>query len=252
MPKISIIICTYNREDFIKRAIESALSQSFSDFEIIIMDDASSDNTERIVRDLIQNNTRIKYVRNDVNLGISRNRNKGATLAKGQYIAILDSDDMWGDREKLQKQFNFLENNSDYVLVGSNIEVVDENENLIKETDFATEDTIIRGKILKTNQIPHSSVMYRKSAFEKAGGYNESLSCDEDLDLFLRLGLLGRMKNLREITTSYTKHLDGFSQKRKISMAWNHIVIISKYFGKYPNWLVAMFWAKIRLFKNLF
>jgi hypothetical protein len=94
--------------------------------------------------------------------------------------------------------------------------------------------------------------MYRKEAIEKVGFYNEKLICDEDLDLFLRLGLIGKMKNLKEITTAYTKHREGFSQQRKQSMAWNHFKIVLKNFGKYPNWFRAIFWAKIRILKNLF
>ncbi|MFA6226872.1 MAG: glycosyltransferase family 2 protein [Candidatus Paceibacterota bacterium] len=251
MPRISVIICTYNREKFIERAIRSALAQSFSDFEIIVMDDASSDNTEKIVRDLIQDNAKIKYFKNDTNLGISKNRNKALNTAQGKYIAILDSDDFWIDNNKLRKQVDFLENNLDYILIGSNIKIIDEKENFIKNTDFETEDVEIRKKILKSNQIPHSSVMYKKDTVEKINGYNERLSCDEDLDLFLRLGRFGKMKNLKDITTSYTKHSQSFSQERKIDMAWNHLTIVLKNFGKYPNWFTAMFWAKLRLLKSL-
>jgi glycosyltransferase involved in cell wall biosynthesis len=251
MPKISIIICTYNRGLFIEKAIESALAQSFSDFEIIIADDASKDNTESIVNRFTQIDRRIKYFKNEINLGISKNRNRAISMAQGKYVAILDSDDSWTDKEKLKKQFDFLEKNLGCALIGSNIKIVDEKDNFIKNTSLAIEDTDIRKRILTSNQIPHSSVLYRKDLFEKVGKYNEKLICDEDLDLFLRLGLEGKMKNLEEVTVSYTKHPQGFSQKRKRSMAWNHIMIILKYFGKYPNWLVAMFWAKLRLLKNL-
>jgi len=251
-PKISIITITRNRDSLISKAIESAQKQSFFDWELLVLDDNSEDNTEKIVKELSDRDKRIKYFKNSPALGISKNRNKALSLAIGKYIAILDSDDTWIDKEKLQKQFDFLENNPDYVLIGSNIKVVDENENLIKETDFATEDKNIREKILITNQIPHSSIMYRKEIVEKVGRYNEDLSCDEDLDLFLRLGFFGKMKNLKEITTSYTKHSKGFSQERKRSMAWNHFVIILRNFGKYPNWFRAVVWAKIRILKNLF
>jgi glycosyltransferase involved in cell wall biosynthesis len=250
MPKISILICTYNRANFIEKAIQSVLNQTLIDFEIIIMDDDSKDNTEDIIKSL--KDSRIKYYKNETNLGISRNRNLGLSKSAGKYIAILDSDDFWIDNNKLQKQFDFLENNPEYVLIGSNIKIIDEKENFIKNTDFETEDIEIRKKILKSNQIPHSSVMYRKEAIEKVGLYNEKFSCDEDLDLFLKLGLIGKMKNLKEITTAYTRHSEGFSQKRKLSMAWNHFLIVMKNFGKYPNWLKAIFWAKIRILKNLF
>ncbi len=251
-PKISIITITRNRAGFISRAVESAQKQGFSDWELLILDDDSNDNTGAILEAYIDKDRRIKYHKNSPSLGISKNRNLGLSLAKSKYIAVLDSDDEWIDKNKLQKQFDFLENNPDYVLIGSNVKIADDRGNFIKNTNFETENENIRKKILKENQIPHSTVMYSRIQAEKVGGYDEKLSCVEDFDLFLRLGLFGKFKNLREITTSYTKHSGGISHKRKLSMAWNHYKIILENFGKYPNWLNAIIWAKLRILKNLF
>jgi hypothetical protein len=92
----------------------------------------------------------------------------------------------------------------------------------------------------------------RKNLIGKVGNYNEKISCVEDLDLFLKLGKLGKFKNLPEITTAYTRHSGGASHQKKITMAWNHLMIIFKNFGKYPNWFSALVWAKLRLIKSLF
>ncbi len=251
-PKISIITITRNRAGFITRAIESAQKQAFPDWELIVLDDDSNDDTGAIIEAFRAKDSRIKYHKNTPYLGISKNRNLGLSLSKGKYIAVLDSDDEWTDNNKLQKQFDFLENKPEYVLIGSNIKIIDEKGSFIKNTNFATEDLDIRKKILISNQIPHSTVLYRKEISDKIGGYNEKFSCVEDLDLFLKLGLLGKMKNLSEITTSYTKHSQGTSYTRKLSMAWNHFVIVFKNFGKYPNWFSAILWAKLRFLKNLF
>ncbi len=251
-PEISIIMITRNRADFIAKAVESAQKQVYTNWELIVLDDASNDRTEAILEDFKAKDTRINYYKNQPILGISKNRNLGLSLSKGEYIAVLDSDDEWKDKDKLQKQIDFLKNNPEYVLIGSNIKIVDEKNNLIKDTDFETEDANIRKKILINNQIPHSSVLYRKNYSNKIGGYDNNLSCVEDLDLFLKLGLLGKMKNLKEITTSYTKHSGGISYKKKLNMAWNHFKIVFRNFGKYPNWFLAMFWAKLRIIKNLF
>ncbi len=250
-PQISIITLTKNRVDFISKAIDSVLAQSFSDWELIIIDNGSIDNTKQIVENFANKDVRIKYT-NSTAEGIPRNRNLGLSLAKGKYIAVLDSDDEWTDKDKLQKQFNYLENNPDYVFIGSNIKIVDEKGNFIKNTSFKTENADIRKKILISNQIPHSTVMYIKNLSDKIGGYNNKLSCVEDLDLFLRLGNLGKIKNLEEITTSYTKHSGGISYKRKLAMAWNHFKIVFRNFGKYPNWFQAIVFAKLRIIKNLF
>src|SRR5574344_2461092 len=124
---ISIIICTYNRADLLPKAIASVLSQSYQDFELIIIDDASTDNT----KDVIPNDDRIKYYKNEVNLGISKSRNLGVSLSCGQYIAMLDSDDYWLDNNKLQKQLEVINQDSKIGLVGTGIILVDEQGNKI-------------------------------------------------------------------------------------------------------------------------
>ncbi len=243
---------TRNRADFIIKAIKSVQNQSFSDWELIILDDDSNDGTEAIIGPFMARDNRIKYHRNSPALGISGNRNRGLSLSTGKYLAVLDSDDEWVDHEKLKKQYGFLEQNSEYALIGSNIKVVDEKGVFIKSTNFGTEDAEIRKRVLRENQIPHSSVLIRKDLMEKVSGYDEKLSCVEDLDLFLRLGKLGKFRNLQENTVAYTKHSGGFSHQRKVAMAWNHYKIILKNFGKYPNWFGAIIWAKLRLLKALF
>ncbi|MFH1454843.1 MAG: glycosyltransferase family 2 protein [bacterium] len=251
-PKISIITITRNRAGFISKAIESAQKQGFSNWELLVLDDDSNDGTRAILEAFTAKDERIRYYKNSLALGISKNRNMGLSLASGKYIAVLDSDDEWIDKDKLSKSFDFLENNPDYVLIGSNIKIVDEKGNFIKNTDFATDDENIRKKILIKNQIPHSTVIFRKDLVDKIGGYDNRLSCVEDLDLFLKLGKLGKMKNLKEITTSYTKHSQSTSQRKKMAMAWNHLWIVFRNFGEYPNWFIAMFFAKLRILKNLF
>lgn len=250
-PKISIIMITRNRAGFISSAIISVQKQGFTDWELFVLDDDSTDNTRLIIEELASKDTRIKYHKNFPALGISKNRNLGLSKASGKYIAVLDSDDVWIDENKLQKQFEFLENHSDYVLIGSNTKIVNEKNHFIKNTNFKTEDADIRQKILTKNQIAHSSVMYRKDTAEKIHGYDELLSCVEDLDLFLKLGKYGKMKNLSDITTSYTKHSQGTSQILKRSMAWNHLLIALRNIGKYPNWIFAVFVAILRLIKNI-
>jgi len=251
-PQISIIIITKNRAGFISKAVESVQKQGFSNWELLILDDDSNDGSRSIIEAFMAKDRRIKYHKNSPALGISKNRNFGLCLSLGKYIAVLDSDDEWIDNDKLKKQFDFLENNPDYCLIGSNIKIVDEKNNLIKNTDVKIEDADIRKKILISNQIAHSSVLYKKESAEQIGGYDNKLSCVEDFDLFLKLGLLGKMKNLEEITTSYTRHSQGISKKRKLAMAWNHFVIVLKNFGKYPDWFLAIIFSQLRIIKNLF
>jgi glycosyltransferase involved in cell wall biosynthesis len=250
--KVSITTLTYNRADLIGRAIQSVLDQTFSDWELLIVDNNSQDNTEDIVEGFMNRDQRIKYFKNTENL-ISKGRNKGISLSAGTYIAVLDSDDEWIDKEKLKNQVDFLEHNLEYVLIGSGIKIIDEKDNFIKNVIFALEDKDIRKKILIENQFAHSSVLYRRDLAQKVGTYDENLPYPvEDFDLFLKLGLLRKMKNLEEITTSIRKHSGGISTQKKLGMAWSHFVVVLRNFGKYPNWFFAIVWAKLRILKSLF
>src|SRR2546429_9117536 len=106
MPKVSVIIPTYNRAEFLCSAITSVLNQTFHNFEIIVVDDASQDHTREVMNSL--GDKRIRYIRHEKNKGVAATRNTGLVNAKGTYIAFLDDDDEWLP-EKLQKQFNLLE-----------------------------------------------------------------------------------------------------------------------------------------------
>jgi len=235
---ISIIIITRNRAGFISEAIESALGQSFPDWELIIIDDASQDNTREIAESYAKKDGRIKYFRNDEHLRISKSRNKALSLARGEYVAVLDSDDVWSDRDKLKKQYEFLERNKDYVLVGGRVIVIDEFGKETRRYFNRESDEDIRWKILFQNQFAHSGVMFRREAALKAGGYDDSLNIGEDYDLWLKLGTLGKMANLKEYLLKYRVHGGNITLKR-IEALKNNIAIIKKYKDRYPNYYLA-------------
>jgi len=239
-PKISIIICSYNRAQYIEKAIRSILDQTFTNFEIIVIDDASEDNTENIVRDLTQKDQRIKYFKNENNLGISKSRNKGVSLAQGEYIAMLDSDDYWIDNNKLLKQVDILEEDKNIGLIGSDVLCVDQNGKELKKHYYKSRDSDIRKKILCKNQFAQSSVVFRKKIFNEVGKYNESLDVCEDLDLWLKIGKKNKFQNLNKITTAYMVHQGGISKQRKLKIATNIDKIITENKQLYPNY----FWAK--------
>ena len=246
MTMISIIILTYNRAGFISEAIESALEQSFPDWELIVIDDASEDNTREIVEEYIVRDSRIKYFRNDEHLRISKSRNKALSLALGEYVAVLDSDDVWSDRDKLKKQYGFLEGNKDYVLIGGGVIVIDEYGKEIRRYFNRESDENIRGKILFQNQFAHSSVMFRREAALKAGGYDENLNIGEDYDLWLKLGALGKMANIKEYLLKYRVHSGNVTLKR-VEALKNNIAIIRKYKNRYPNYYLAYARRALRL-----
>lgn len=250
--KVSIIICSYNREKLIGRAVESILLQSFTDFEIIVIDDASTDNTEQVVRSLMQKDLRIKYYKNKTNLGISKSRNYGVKLSNGEYIAMLDSDDYWIDNFKLQKQIEILDNDKNIGLIGSAIRCEDENEKFIKNDIFNREDTKIRKVILSKNQFAQSSVLFRKDIFQETGGYDENLEVCEDYDLWLKIGKVSKYANIQDVSTAYMIHSGGISKSKKLLITTTTNQIIDKYKNDFPGYTLAKIKSLTRVLVTYF
>lgn len=246
MPQVSIIIITYNRAKYLPRAIDSVLAQKFYDWELIIIDDNSADDTNEIVTQYVKINQTIKFIRNKSNVGIVKCRNQALSMCKGKYVAILDSDDLWTDENKLLKQLNFLKHNRDYVLCGSAAVVIDEDEVQIGKIVYKIDDRQIRNRLLLRNQFVHSSVVFDRSAAITVGGYG-NFGVGEDYDLFLRLGLNGKVVNFPDQMVCYRKHSDGITWKNKLYSAKEHLRVIKQYKGKYPRYYSAILKSLIRI-----
>lgn len=251
-PKVSVIIVTQNRANFIAKAVESVQKQTFTDWELLVLDDDSNDQTEAIIEAYKAKDERIKYYKNSPALGISKNRNKGVSLATGEYIAMLDSDDYWTDVNKLEKQMKIFNSDNTIGVIGSAMTMVREDGFVIKKRyEYHTDDYGIRNNILIKNQFMQSSVIFKKDIFEKVGGYNENYDVAEDLELFLRIGKEAKFANLKESTLGYLVH-SGNVSKRKLKMAWAVDSIIEKYKNDYPNYWKAKFVSVARIVKAYF
>lgn len=251
LPKISIVIVTYNRADLLPKATASVLAQSFRDFELLIIDDGSIDGTEAYARGLAARDERVKYFKNELNLGISKSRNRGVALARGEYIAMLDSDDYWIDTDKLKIQAAYLGAHPEIGLIGTGIRCEDEQGAVLKEDIFMADDEKIRGCMLWKNQIAQSSVLFRKSAFVKAGGYDESFSIGEDYDLWLKIGKDWKFANLPEAMVAYLIHSGGITKERRFQTISATDKIICRYRKDYPGYLKARLKSGLRFLKAL-
>lgn len=241
MPKISILLPTYNGALYIEEAIESVLKQTYQDWELIILDDQSTDSTGEISKKYEKLDPRIKYVRNEKNLRLPANLNKGISLAHGSLIARIDEDDVWVDTDKLKKQMEFFDNGNDYVLVGASFEVVDEEGKNIRNVFPPTEDAAIRKIFLTYNPFCHSSVIFKKGTVEKVGGYDSSIKYGEDYDLWLKMGRLGRMAILPSISVRYLQRKGNMSSKHTVmDQIKFHVVMLAKHGGHYPNLMRAL------------
>ncbi|PIR72626.1 MAG: glycosyltransferase family 2 protein [Candidatus Nealsonbacteria bacterium CG10_big_fil_rev_8_21_14_0_10_36_24] len=238
--KVSIILPTYNRAKLIGRAIQSVLTQSFQDWELIIIDDASTDETPRILDEWKKKDSRIKIIRNNVNSypDISGTLNKGIKQASGKYIARLDDDDYWISSEKLEKQVQFLESHPDYVLVGTGVIIVDANGKELFRYLKKERDVDIRKGALFANPFSHTTVMFRTNIFRGVGGYG-NWEFAEDWELWLKLGTKGKLYNLPEHSVAYLLAGQNKSFIHQRKQAKTILKFISKYKRKYPRFLLA-------------
>src|SRR3989339_1795602 len=147
-PTISVVMPVYNSAKYLSSSIESILNQTFSNFELIIIDDGSTDSTSQIIKKYIKLDKRIITVKNKTNLGICNSLNTGLRLAKGKYIARMDGDD-WSYPERLFKQIFFMESHPKTVICGGAIEVCDDNLRVKNQRHYPTSDKKVREKILK-------------------------------------------------------------------------------------------------------
>lgn len=238
---------TYNRARYLPLAIESVFRQSFLNWELIIIDGGSTDETESLVKKYQDRDNRVVYIKKDKEFGISRCRNLGLSLANGQYVAVLDSDDVWCDPEKLAKHYDFLVNHNDYVLIGGGVVVIDENGIEKSKYLHAISDEEIKKRMLLRNQFAHSAVLYRKEIAQVAGGYALDVQIGEEYDLWLRMGKLGKFSNLNEYEVNYRIHNQGACVADRLGGALDTLKIIKKYRYDYPNFFLAWIKAVLRI-----
>ncbi len=241
---VSILMLTYNRAHFISEAILSVLAQTYQNWELFIIDDGSTDTTSEIVGRF--SDPRIHYIQHKENAGLLKRRQESLTYVTSTYVAVLDSDDVWLEPEKLEKQVAYLETNEKAVLVGTALIRLDEHGRKIGETRYETSDARIRAKLLIRNQFAHSSVLMRASAVTKTAGYRFPLA--EDLDLFLQLGQLGTLANLPEPMTGYRVHNESETNRRS-ALLTNILTIICAYKNTYPGYYLS--YAKYSLYRLL-
>jgi len=186
-PKVSIILPTYNRAHIIEKAIQSVLNQTYQDFEIIIIDDGSKDDTKKIIRGFQEKDNRIKYIRFEENKGAAAARNAGIKMSKGEYITFQDSDDEWVI-DKLEKQMKIIETSSENIVVYCGFWRIDGDEKTyIPDIKISNREGNIHKELLKRNFIGTPSILLLKKNLEKIGMFDENLSRLQDWDLVIRL-----------------------------------------------------------------
>ncbi len=201
-PLVSVVMPVYNGVRFVQEAVSSILQQTFCDFELLIIDDCSTDGSFPLLKEIARNDQRIRLFHNNRNLGISKTRNKGIQLSRGKYIAVLDCDDI-AMPDRLEKQVSFLEDHPHFGLITGNLIIIDENSREIGHRRYPSEDEAIRRVMLRYNPFAQPASMYRRSLCDSVGMYREDMTSCADYDLFLRFAAVAKVANLPEYLIKY-------------------------------------------------
>lgn len=203
-PPITVVVPTYNGAPYLRQALESVIGQTFKDFEVIVIDDASTDGSFEIAKEYAANDSRFKLIQNEKNLGFAGNRNKAISLASGRYIAWQDQDDI-SLPDRLELQFSLLESDARLAMVGGAMMVFDETGELgIRR--YPVNDDEIRRMIFRFSPIALPACMMRTSALLEVGGYSERWSPAGDLDMTFKIGLTHKLANIPQVAIRYRTH----------------------------------------------
>ena len=208
-PKVSVLMPVFNAEKYLKFAIESIINQTYINWELIIINDGSTDKSEYIIKSFSDN--RIRYCKFE-NKGISQSLNYGLSISNGELVARMDADDI-SLSNRLELQVNFFLEHSEYILIGSNVDVIDENGNFLYKSNQRINNHEIKSA-LPSNSFHHPSVMFRKTIVLSCGGYNIFVKQHiEDLLLWNIMASYGKFYNMPETLLQYRVHPNSISNK---------------------------------------
>lgn len=186
-PPVSVLMSCFNASQFAEGAIKSILSQSFHDFELILIDDGSTDSTKKILHTFAAADDRVIIIEKDRNTGLADSLNKGLKLARGEFIARMDADDI-ALPNRLREQMRFMEKHPQYALIGSGCIVIDEKGKRFSRYRFPSSRRLLLGRIEHMlSAFPHSSYLFKKQGAVKIGNYNMHFRVSQDADFFLRI-----------------------------------------------------------------
>jgi glycosyltransferase involved in cell wall biosynthesis len=212
--KVSVLMAVHNGEKYLRQAVESILKQTYSDFEFVIVDDGSGDNTVAILDEYAARDSRMVLARNDVNMGLARSLNRGLDLARGDYIARMDADDV-NLPGRFAAQISFLEDHPDIGLVGTAAYFIDSRDSVGQLVQYPqSHDLLCWIMCFFENPVIHPSVMARRKIIKDLGGYDEACSTSQDYDLWSRMAARTKLANIQEAYLYLRKHEESISHTR--------------------------------------
>ena len=235
-PRISVVMASYNtKEDFLKEAVSSILSQSLPDFEFLIIDDFSDIKVSKVLGNV--KDERIFVHRNERNVGLTKSLNIGINLTTTNFIARMDADDI-SAVGRLASQYKWLKNNKDYALLGSDVEVIDEQGRKIKDKIRQHDHNSVGFYSYKNNPFVHSSIMFKKDCFLKIGGYDNYYRYAQDYDLCGRFIDNFKCMNIPELLLKWRDSKNGISS-RKVNeqTAFADEIVVKRLYKNFPEFM---------------
>ena len=234
---VSVVMAVFNGAEYIRESLHSILNQTFQDFELIIVDDASTDNTVNIIKEY--KDDRIVLICNDENLKLPKSLNKGIKSAKGKYIIRMDADDICMPN-RFVKQVSFMEENPDIAASSGNYYTIDERGRIKRKFGLKIRSWRLTGKMLnKYALIPsplvHPAAIIRKEIFDKGIMYNEEYTSAQDYELWLNIHRLYKLGNISDVILKYRIHKKSISISKRGKQLFNAYKIFQNYSSKKIN-----------------
>jgi len=224
-PIITVLMSVYNGQKYLQEAIESILSQTFTDFEFLIINDGSIDSSSEILHKYAQEDNRISIVNNERNIGLTKSLNKGLRLAKGQYIARMDADDI-SLPKRLEKQVEFMEKNPCIGLLGTFARAIDIHGKEFAQLRYPESHNEIVLRLIKDNLFCHGSVVFRRECFNKVGSYRELFLSAQDYDLWLRISEHFKTANLPSFLYQLRRSKESITRRRMDQQILFHLLAV--------------------------
>ena len=212
--ELTVILPFYNNEKYVEKSLMSILNQSYKNWFLILINDASTDNSLKIVNEVLKSKKiskkKYKLILNKKNLGVTKSLNKALKISKSKYVARADADDFY-HKDRFKIQLNYLNKNTEIDVIGSSANIIDLNNRVIERIDMPTLDIDIKKNLIFRNTFFHSSIIAKLDFFKKNKFYNENYKNAQDYDLWLRSYKNSNYSNIENYLIFYRRNYDNFS-----------------------------------------
>lgn len=241
MPKISVVLPVYNGSSYLKDSIESVLNQTFSDFELIIVDDCSTDSSGEIAQEYANSYSRVMYMRNENNLKLPESLNRGFSKATGEYLTWTSCDNLYLPNA-FEELLKVIENSKEIALAYASMQIIDEHNNTLGSLEAGeAEDLIFRNVV-------GACFLYRKSIADQIGKYNKNLFLCEDYEYWLRIARTSSIKPITTFLYQYRRHSQSLSHNQEKEIIEKGIAVQKNYYSSFvkTRTQAALFYAYLR------